>query len=278
MIELVKGTLIGKGRDAEVLYWGNNQVLKLFWDEIPKNRIDFEFKASKLVKKYYKYVPKVYDRVVMKGREGITYEFIDGKTMVEIIKKSPLKIGKFAKVLAKLHNEMHQLEIPVIRSQKDYFEQRIQNIQLLSKDQKKIIINYLKNLSSGSILCHGDFHMENVLISESGPIIIDWSNINVGNHHADVARTLYILKHSHDPSSSQQSSLMNFITKFFRNYSVKKYFNNYKRLRKVSLKEVRKWNLIVYAVRLGEEIAEEQDFLLKEIEKEIKKLNDKNLN
>ena len=30
MIELVKGTLIGKGRDAEVLYWGNNQVLKLF--------------------------------------------------------------------------------------------------------------------------------------------------------------------------------------------------------------------------------------------------------
>ncbi|MHA2340040.1 MAG: hypothetical protein ACXACX_22300 [Candidatus Hodarchaeales archaeon] len=44
-----KGTLIGRGREAEVLYWGDNKVLKLFWEKIPKNRVEFEFEASKLV-------------------------------------------------------------------------------------------------------------------------------------------------------------------------------------------------------------------------------------
>ena len=270
---LEKGTLIGQGRDAEVLYWGNTQVLKLFREKILKNEIEIEFKASQLVNKYYKYAPKVFGKVEINNREGIIYEFIDGKNIVEEVKKNPLKARKFAKILAKLHNEMHDLEITGIPLQKDYFKQRIQREQSLTKDQKRIIIKYLRILSSGSVLCHGDFHMENVLITAKGPKVIDWSNVNAGNHHADVARTLYILRHSHDPDSSQQSSIMNFLAKFFRIYFVKKYFKTYKRLRKVSLKEVRKWNLIVYAVRLGENIIEEQNFLLKEIDKEMMKLH-----
>ena len=29
-----KGEIIGKGREAEVIYWGNNRVLKLFYKNI----------------------------------------------------------------------------------------------------------------------------------------------------------------------------------------------------------------------------------------------------
>jgi thiamine kinase-like enzyme len=85
---------------------------------------------------------------------------------------------------------MHQNEVPEIRSQKEHFKQRIQAVQLLNEEQKEVIINYLKNLSSGSILCHGDFHWDNILISEKEPFVIDWSNIIVGDHHADIARIL----------------------------------------------------------------------------------------
>lgn len=272
MIELEKGTLIGQGREGEVLYWGNNQVLKLFWEEIPKIRIENEYKASELVSKYYEYAPKVFGTVEINNREGIVYEFIDGKNMVEEVVKNPLKGGKFAKILAKLHNEMHDIEITGIPLQKDIFEQRIKNVDILTKDQKNIVIKHLRNLSSGSTLCHGDFHMENVLMAEKSPKIIDWSCVNAGNHHADIARTLYLLRRGSDPNASQLSSIMNFLSKFFRIYFVKKYFKSYKRLRKISIEDVKKWNLVVYAVRLGEEITEEQDFLLKKIEKEIKKL------
>jgi aminoglycoside phosphotransferase (APT) family kinase protein len=269
---LEKGTIVGQGRDAEIIYWGNNQVLKHYREGIPKFLIDFEFKASELVKKYYTYAPKVFEKVMINEREGIIYEFIDGRNLTEILKKSPLKVSKLAKVLAKLHGAMHQLKFPVIREQKEYFEEKIRNVQLLSIDQKNFIINYLKNLSSDSILCHGDFHMENVLISTNGSKVIDWGNINVGNHHADVARTLYILKHSYDPASPNQSFLFNFASRLFRYYFVKKYIKCYKIHKNISLKQVKKWNLIVYAIRIGEGIIEEQNYLIKQIREGIKRL------
>jgi thiamine kinase-like enzyme len=167
---------------------------------------------------------------------------------------------------------MHQNEVPEIRSQKENFKQRIQAVKLLNEEQKEFIINYLKNLSGGAILCHGDFHWDNIIISGKESFVIDWSNIFVGDHHADIARTLYILRYSYDPNSHQQSSLFNFIAKFFQFYSSRRYFKIYNNLKKTSLKEVKKWNLIIYAARLREEIAEEQDFLLKKIEKELSKL------
>lgn len=271
-----KGTLIGKGRNAEVIYWENNQVLKLFWEGIPKDRIAIELKVSELVQKYYEYTPKVFGKVEMNNREGILYEFIDGKNATEEISKNPLKAGEIAKVFARLHVEMHNQKIPEIRPQKAYFEQRIQHEKLLSNTQKQIIIEYLNTLSDDTRLCHGDFHIDNVILSKNGPKIIDWSDLTAGNPHADIARTLYIIRHGNDPSSSERPVLLNFLSKFFRRYFAKKYFKSYRRLKNVSVKQVRKWNLIIYAVRLGEAITEEQDYLLKEIKKEIKKLTVRN--
>ena len=111
-----------------------------------------------------------------------------------------------------------------------------------------------------------------MLISKKGPKVIDWSNLTAGNPHANIARTLHLFRDIYDQSSKERSSLFNFLVKFFRYYFAKKYFRTYKKLRRASLKEIRKWNLIIYALRLGEEIPEEQDYLLKEINKEIKRL------
>lgn len=267
-----KGTLIGKGREADVFYWGNNQVLKLFQEGTSKNYIEFEFNLGKLVEKYYKFAPKVFEVLKIDNRGGILYEYINGKPMTEIILENPLKIRKFAKTFAKLHVEMHKHRINEIRKQKDYFEKRIRNENLLTSFQKDIIIKYLRNLNHDSILCHGDFHLENVLVTKNGFFVIDWSVLTAGNRYADIARTLYILKHSHDSSASQRSSFLNFIIKFFRFYFVNKYLRSYKRLTKLSLKQVKKWSLVIYAIRLGEGILEEQEFLLSAIDNDINKL------
>ncbi len=44
-----KREVIGKGRAAEVIYWGNNRVLKLFSKSFPNNLIDYEFKVNTLI-------------------------------------------------------------------------------------------------------------------------------------------------------------------------------------------------------------------------------------
>lgn len=268
-----KGELIGKGREAEVLFWGNNQVLKLFWEGTKAEYVDNEYKLGQLIQQYYKFAPKVIERTFINDREGIIYEFVNGKSMSTAIFENLLAIHKFAKNFARLHAEMHKLHIPELRSQKLYFENRIHNEQLLTAQQKYTIIKYFRTLKEDTILCHGDFHMENVLVSQSDYYVIDWVVATAGNFYADVARTLYILNHGHDPSASERPFWINVLIKLFQFYFVTTYFRTYKKLKKVSLKDVKKWNLIIYAVRLGEQIQEEKAYLLKEIDKELEKLN-----
>lgn len=53
----------------------------------------------------------------------------------------------------------------------------------------------IKNLPSGSNLCHGDFHPYNIIItSEKKAVIIDFANICKAPKEYDIARTYFLLK------------------------------------------------------------------------------------
>jgi aminoglycoside phosphotransferase (APT) family kinase protein len=42
---------------------------------------------------------------------------------------------------------------------------------------------------------HGDLHPDNVILSPSGPVLIDWTNACAGDRGADLAQTWIILQH-----------------------------------------------------------------------------------
>jgi aminoglycoside phosphotransferase (APT) family kinase protein len=50
-------------------------------------------------------------------------------------------------------------------------------------------------LDAGSLV-HFDLHPDNVLMSPSGPVVIDWTNAHAGSPDADVAMTWIILETS----------------------------------------------------------------------------------
>ncbi|MBY8987150.1 MAG: aminoglycoside phosphotransferase family protein [Candidatus Lokiarchaeota archaeon] len=267
-----KNNLIGEGRESEVFLWGNDQVLKLFRTEVTEERIDFEYKISELVQKYYPHAPKVFDKIHVNGRQGILYEFIDGNTLNENILEHILKIRTFGKCLGTLHAKMHKHNVDKIRLQKPYFEQRIRNTSFLTNIQKEIIIEYLYNLKDGDSLCHGDLHGDNVLISNKAPFVIDWSNLTIGNPHADIARTTYLLKKGTDPNASEHSFVYRAVARAFRSLFYRIYYKSYRKILEVSKDEINVWEIIICAVRLSENISEELDYLLKRINYNLKKL------
>ena len=73
-----KGEVIGKGRAAEVIYWDNNRVLKLFYKDFPRNIIDYQFKVDTLIGKIFPNCPKAFEKIEENGRIGIVYEYIEG--------------------------------------------------------------------------------------------------------------------------------------------------------------------------------------------------------
>lgn len=53
----------------------------------------------------------------------------------------------------------------------------------------------IKNLPSGNILCHGDFHPYNIILTtEKDFVIIDFANVCKAPEEYDVTRTYFLLK------------------------------------------------------------------------------------
>ncbi len=128
-------------------------------------------------------------------------------------------------------------------------------------------------MPDGNTLCHGDLHPENLMVSKNKLYVIDWSNAYSGNPIGDVARTYYVLKYGLAPSD-EYTLKKNFIVRFFfkkiKSLVAKTYIKHYIKLTGISLKEIRKWDLAIYAARLREPVPLEYDNLLKMITKILK--------
>lgn len=279
MKRVEKGEIIGKGREAEVIYWGNNRVLKLFYKNIPNDLINYQFKVDSLIGNVYPNCPKAIEKIVENDRIGVIYEYIEGIILNEIFKKNLRKIGKNLRTLAEMHVNMHKHEIREIDVQRGVYKQAIQRSELLNDNQKEEIIEYLEKLPDGNILCHGDFHPDNILVSKDKWYVIDWGNAYSGNPNGDVARTYYLLKYGLGPSDEDYVKKSYFhrlvfkILKVFKSRFAKIYLNYYLKLTTKTQKDIEKWNLVIFATRLCEGVPLENDKLLKLIKKLLK--NDK---
>ncbi|MHA2007246.1 MAG: phosphotransferase [Promethearchaeota archaeon] len=271
-----KGKVIGKGRSAEVIYWSSNRILKLFYNDFPSHLVDYIFKVDTIVGNILPNSPKALEKIEENGRVGIIYEYIEGIILTEFMGRKFKTVGKGIRMLAKIHAEMHKHVIKDIYSQKDVFSLAINQKDLLPDKQKKEILEYLEKLPNGNTICHGDLHPENIMVSDDKLYVIDWSNAYSGNPCGDVARTFYVLKYGLAPSD-EDTLKKSFVTRFFfkaiKSLVARTYIKQYQKLTGVSRKDIKKWDLVIYAARLRDPVPLEYDNLLKMIEKLLKQLD-----
>jgi uncharacterized protein (TIGR02172 family) len=247
------GKPIALGRTAEVYGWENNQVLKLFYDWMPTQAIEYEAQIARAVHAAGLPVPTVGEIVEIDSRLALVYERVDGLPMDQVLAKRPWKFFSFTRLLAQLHADMHACSITIdIPSQKQRLEQRIQETDMLPSDLKEAVLNTLNQMPEGEQLCHGDFHPQNVLMTRQGPVIIDWTDATRGDPIADVARTSIIL---------QGAALTHPPTNWFHNAYLKHYFKH----RHDNRHQYRTWRSIAATVRLSENVTEQQEWLLAQV-------------
>ena len=88
-------------------------------------------------------------------------ERIEGGDMVAVLGKRPWEIRRQGRVLADLHRRLHGLTVP----------------------------DWLPDapVGRGDRLLHLDLHPLNVMMSPTGPVVIDWANACRGDPNVDVA-------------------------------------------------------------------------------------------
>ena len=110
-------------------------------------------------------------RVLEVRPDALVLERIEGRTMLAELKRRPWASRRHAVLLARLHQHLHELEAPP----------------------------GLAGAGPGDRLLHLDLHPENVMLSPTGPFVIDWTNARRGEPALDVALTWVILATSGGP-------------------------------------------------------------------------------
>lgn len=260
-VDMEKGALIGQGRTAEIFAWCDEEALKLFRPEFSSPAGSaYEAKMARAIFAAGAPCPKVGDVVEVDGRAGIIYERIEGPSLDEQIRAHPWRLARVASMLAETQAATHTRSLPTLPSLRETLQQKIQRATPLASAQRAAALRALEHLPDGSALCHGDFHLGNVLLSRRGPLVIDWENATSGHPLADVARTLLLLRMGwvYEKNPAQRLVLRGAIALLLAAY-----LRRYRQLRPATRQEINAWALPVAAGRLSEGVAQEEPQLLR---------------
>jgi len=253
------GKLIGKGRIAEVFEWDEGLAVKLFYKSRLTKFIAHEASVSQLVNEAGFPSPYVRELVEMQGRSGIVFERLSGKTMLAAMSEKPWTLVNSANMLAELHSSMHKMTIPSLPDQSETMITGLQRIKTISSKERKKIIDIVHSLPIKNSLCHGDYHPDNVLLTDKGPFVIDWTTASTGNPIADVARTSLLLKLGELPRGTPLTARI--IAQFGRNLFHRQYLKRYFQLSPNHFEQLAQWQLPIAAARMYDGIEEEQNQL-----------------
>lgn len=258
-MEIKKEKMIGQGNTAEIYRFDDNKILKLFRSGLHKGIIEREYQNSMCVQKILNCVPKVHEMIELNGRHGIIYEEIKGKEMLKSMLTSLWKINDYAKELAHYHLYIQKPVIDNICTVKEKLEEDLNSVDVLSDDNKEIILKYLKQLPEGNELCHFDFHPGNIMLTDNKAIFLDWMTACRGDVCADVARTCIMLKYG---EVAHAPWIMRKLISIFQNHIYKIYIKEYLKISKRNIEEINRWELPVAAARLREWISESEKQVL----------------
>jgi aminoglycoside phosphotransferase (APT) family kinase protein len=255
-------TKIAEGREAEIFAWEDGAVVKLYRHAGSGGAAASESAAMAAAKAAGGPVPASRGVIELEARSGLVMDRIEGADLLTIIGRKPWAVMAAGNTCGRTHAALHEVAAPSgLERLVSRVVRQIQSSPLVPADLRDRAIAALSALPDGDRLLHGDFHPGNVISTELGPVVIDWTNASTGDPAADVARTLMLLRLGELPPGSPR--LLMLLAKVARGILIGRYLSAYRRSRPLDDTLVQRWMLAVAVHRLSEDISEERERLLK---------------
>lgn len=179
-------------RTGKTVYRDGDRCLKVFNEDYSKADVLNEALNQARIEETGLCIPKVLEVTVIDGKWAIVSEFIEGKTLAQLMKESPDQKDEYLKKFVDLQLEMHSKTCPLLNKLKDKMNMKISQADL-SATVRYDLHTRLEAMPKHNKVCHGDFNPSNIIVKADGtPYILDWSHATQGNASADAART-YLL-------------------------------------------------------------------------------------
>ena len=179
-------------RTAKTVYRDGDLCIKVFNEEFSKADVLNEALNQARIEEIGLNIPKIHEVTKIDGKWAIVSDFIEGKTLQQLMDEDPEKKDEYLNLFVDLQLTVLGKTCPLLNKLKDKMNSKISMAELDATTRYDLHTR-LNGMPKHNKVCHGDFNPSNIIIAEDGtPYIIDWSHATQGNGAADAART-YLL-------------------------------------------------------------------------------------
>lgn len=232
-------------RKNKLVYRDGPYAIKVFSSDFSKVDVLNEALNQARVETTSLNIPKIYEVAqTEKGEWLIVSEFIEGKTLQQLMDENPEELLKYMEQFVQIQIEISSQKCTLLTKHKDKMINKIESANIDSVVKYELRTR-LEGIHRQNQLCHGDFIPSNIVIKEDGSIyILDWAHATQGAPCADAARTYLTFSLNHEFALAEL------------------YLETYCRISGIEKKNIQKWLPILAASQSAKGIAEEREFLL----------------
>ena len=231
-------------RKDKVIYRDGDRCIKIFDTNYSKADILNEALNQARIEETGLNIAKIQEVTMIDSKWAIVTDFIEGKTLAQLMEENPEKMSEYLETLVDLQLSVHEKTCPMLNKLKDKMNRKISQSTLDATTRYELHTR-LEGMPKHKKVCHGDFNPSNIIITADGtPYILDWAHATQGNASADVARTylLFCLK-------GEEKIANEYLNLFCKKSNTAKQY-------------VQKWMPIVAASQSVKGNEEEREFLL----------------
>lgn len=239
------GNPIARGNTAKIYLW-ENKIVKVFNDFLPDTEVVNEANKQKYAYSCGLPVPEIIDVTKINGNQAIIMEYVKGETLGDLLFKDKDQAEYYMNISINMQVEIHSIIPDAIEGMNVKLYRQIKTVNKLDDRQKSYLLRKLESFTYENKLCHGDFHLYNLIKTDNQVVVIDWDDSSAGDVRADIYRT-YLL---YSQFSSELADM---------------YLQHYCKKSGLLRSEIFEWAPIIAGARLSESVSTENSERLLEI-------------
>ena len=190
-------------RKNKTVYRDGDRCIKVFDAEYSKADVLNEALNQARIEGTGLNIPRILEVTMVDGKWAIVTDFIEGKTLAQLMEENPEKKEEYIELLVDLQMSVHTKTCPLLNKLKDKMNRKISSSKL-DATTRYDLHTQLEGMPKHNKVCHGDFNPSNIIITDDGtPYILDWAHATQGNASADVARTYLLFCLSGDTDGAE---------------------------------------------------------------------------
>ncbi len=231
-------------RKNKTIYRDGDRCVKVFNEDYSKADVLNEALNQARIEETGLKIPKILEVTMVDGKWAIVSEFINGKTLAQLMTENEEKFDEYLELFVDLQIEVHSKKSPLLNKLKDKMNRKISETTLDATTRYDLHTR-LEGMPRHTKVCHGDFNPSNIIIDDEGKAyILDWSHATQGNASADAARSYLLFCLNGDEEKAN------------------KYLDLFCKKSDTAKQYVQKWMPIVAASQSVKGNAQEREFLL----------------